>query len=477
MKIGDEVIKARFDEKINLSAKNENFSSWTHGDSIISTKKNDTIYTPGNITLTENTFGEGTQITDFATIVNSNAWDFTDTTYSAVVTANINGIEEEDFIGCGVLFTNFSTVALAGTDWDETFVLNGDNVIYKELNNYPKNGCYMINLQNIGLNNIRYARAYVKHSVNNEIVVSYSKSIIKIAAEGAFMAEQKKTDIIKEYSSHPLLPLYGNNPIPFYNETYAQKIVNGSNNGSGTKTDNNPTITPYIVEGAKKCVIIFPGGGYFQRTDDGEGIKIAQEYNKNGYSAFVVRYRIGDNSSPALGYNLDAILSDGQRAVQFVRYNAKELGIDPNKIAVCGFSAGGHLSMMVSQNEHETNIVGDRIGEISNIPNAVILSYAVTTMGTGTFSTIPKILSGGDSNKLTDIINKYSGELNVTAKTPSTFIWYGEADTAVSPQYNSIAYYNALQSAGIYSEKYSYSGIGHGVGLNAGSGETAWHYR
>ena len=304
-----------------------------------------------------------------------------------------------------------------------------------------------------------------------------SKSIIKLTAEGNAMPEQKQTDILNEYKSHPLLPLYGNNPIPYYNETFAAKMVNYSSNGSGSATDNNPTIAPYLVEGAKKCVIIFPGGGYFQRSDEGEGIKIANEYNKNGYSAFVVRYRVGDSSTPKEGYNVDAILSDGQRAVQFVRYNAKEFGIYPNKIAVCGFSAGGHLSMMVSQNEHKGNVVGDRIGEISSLANATILSYAVTTMGTGTFSTMPKILSGDDPDLKNEIIAKYSGELNVTTATPPTFIWYGKADTAVSPQYNSIAYYNALQSAGVYAEKYSYTGIGHGVGLSAGSGDTAWHAR
>ena len=477
VKVGYEINYAKFDEKINLMSQEDNFSSWSHGDSVISTKKEISIYTPGNITLKEKTYGEGKEVTDYVTVVTSNAWDFTTDSYSSAVTANINGISEENFIECGMVFTSFADIALAGVNWDESFVLGGNNVISKELTNYPKNGCYMINLQNINLNKTRYARAYVKHIVNEQTVVTYSKSIIKITAEGENMPEQKKTDIINEYKNHPLLPLYGDNAIPFYNETYAQKIVNGSKSGNGSQIDNNPTIAPYLVECAKKCVIIFPGGGYFQRSDGGEGIHIAQEYNKNGYSAFVVRYRVGDNYSPANGYNLDAILSDGQRAVQFVRYNAKEFGINPNKIAVCGFSAGGHLSMMVSQNEHESNVVGDRIGEISNIPNAVILSYAVTTMDTGTFSTMPSILSGGDPQAKKEIVAKYSGEKNVTPKTPATFIWYGEADDAVSPTYNSVAYYNALQSAGINSEIYSYAGVKHGVGLNAGSGETAWHYR
>lgn len=475
--VNGNTIKARFDEKINLLAQSEDFSSWSHGDSIISAEPDCYIYSPGNITLIENTYGSGTEVTDYATIVNSSTWEITDDSYTAVVKANINGISGDMFIGCGVLFTSPSSLILSGTDWDNQFALGEDNVIYKELQSYPSDGCYMISLEKIHINKARYARAYVKHIVNNEIVTTYSKTIIRISAEGKDMPIQKRTDVINEYSSHPLLPLYGDNAIPYYNEEFASLVVNGSNNGNGSKTDNNPTIAPYLVEGSKKCVIIFPGGGYFQRTDTGEGIDVAKKYNDNGISAFVVRYRVGNNSAYDQGYNVDAILSDGQRAVQYVRYNAKEFGIDPDKIAVCGFSAGGHLSMMVSQNEHEANVVGDRIGEISNIPNATILSYAVTTLLTGTFSTMPPILSGGNATLQAEICEKYSGELHVTANTPPTMVWYGDADTAVKPAYNSHKYSEALTDAGVYCEEYSYADIGHGVGLNAGSGDTAWHAR
>ena len=291
------------------------------------------------------------------------------------------------------------------------------------------------------------------------------------------MPEYKDTNIIERYAEHPLLPLYGDNAIPFYNALYSEKVIKYSDNGSGNQTNNNPTIAPYLVKGAKKCVIIYPGGGYFQRSDNDEGIRVAEEYNKYGISAFVVRYRIGDASIPQSGYNIDAILSDGQRAVQYVRYHAEKFGIAPNKIAVCGFSAGGHLSMMVSQNEHESNMVGDKISEVSSIPNAAVLCYAVTTLLTGTFATMPPILSGDDSTLQIEICNRYSGQLHVTCDTVPTFVWYGEEDTAVKPEYNSVAYCDALKAAGVYYELFAYKGVGHGVGLSAGSGDTAWHLR
>lgn len=291
------------------------------------------------------------------------------------------------------------------------------------------------------------------------------------------MLEHKDMSIKERYADHPLIPLYGDNAVPYYNACYAEKAVNLSDDGSGRPTGNNPTITPYLVEGSKKCVIIYPGGGYFQRSDNGEGISVAEEYNKHGISAFVVRYRIGDAFAPENGYHLDAILADGQRAVQYVRYHAEEFGIDPDKIAVCGFSAGGHLAMMVSQNGQEGNIVGDRIGEVSSMPNAAILCYAVTTLLTGTFETMPPILSGEDPSLQSRICTWYSGQLHVNSDTVPAFVWYGEEDTAVNPAYNSVAYCDALKAAGVYHELYAYEGVGHGVGLDAGFGDTAWHLR
>ncbi len=475
--VNGNVTKAKFDERLNLVAQNDNFSSWSHGDSVISTNANETIYAPGHITLIENDYGAGNEVTDFATLVNTTSWDLTDTNYTATVTANINGIDKENFVGCGVVFTSNAALISSGENWDTKFRIDEDQTIYKELINFPANGCYMITLNNIGIRSIRYARAFVKHVVNGSEVTTYSNQILKITSEGINMPEFKSTNVLSQYSSHPLLPLYGDNAIPYYNAEYAATIVNGTSDGKGAQTDNNPTITPYLVEGSKKCVIIFPGGGYFQRTDVGEGVNVAKAYNDNGISAFVVRYRVGNNSTPANGYNIDAILADGQRAVQFVRYNAKAFGIDPQKIAVCGFSAGGHLSMMVSQNEHEGNVVGDRIGEISSLANATILSYAVTTLKTGTFGSMPPILSGNNSALKAEVCEKYSGELHVTKNTPPTMVWYGEADTAVNPAYNSQKYCDALEAAGVYYEEYSYAGIGHGVGLNAGTGDTAWHAR
>ena len=132
--------------------------------------------------------------------------------------------------------------------------------------------------------------------------------------------------------------------------------------------------------------------------------------------------------------------------------------------------------MSVSQNQMETNVVGDKIGELSNIPNATILGYAVTTLLNGTFSTMPAILGyGHTADEKVAINNKYSGELHATSSLAPTFIWHGNADTAVPPDYNSKAYYNALTAAGAVAEIHSYDNVGHGVGLAGGSNAAPWH--
>ena len=75
---------------------------------------------------------------------------------------------------------------------------------------------------------------------------------------------------------HTTLPLYGDNPIPNYKADFASMEIRYSNDGGGNLTDNNPTITPYMVENSKGCVVIYPGGGFFARTDYSEGIQVAK---------------------------------------------------------------------------------------------------------------------------------------------------------------------------------------------------------
>ncbi len=461
---------AKFDQKITLNATSEDFSAWKNGGSTISTEKNHTFYAPGTINLTTNAYGAGTQVTDNVNIVNAISWNTSTSTYNLSVMAKIDGIKEEDFIECGMLFAR--KVTYDSCNVMDKFNLSAD-VAYKSIIKFPSDGVYMITLSNITSIGQRAARAYVKYYKDGKETIAYSRTAVTANKDVASMPETKYENAITKYADHQSIKLYEDNAIPYYNATYAsQKVVTDLG-----ETDNNPTITPYLVEGAKACVVIYPGGGYYRRQDNAEGIAIAQAYNKAGYSAFVVRYRIGNTANNDFnnGYNDQAIITDGQRAVQFVRYHADEFGIDPNQVAVCGFSAGGHMSMVVSQNQMEENVVGDRAGELSNIPNATILGYAVTTLQGGTFSTMPVILGANHTaEEVTAIKEKYSGHLHASADLAPTFLFYGTADTSVRPEYNSQAYYNALIQAGATAEIHAYEGFGHGFGLGSGAA-AEWH--
>lgn len=257
---------------------------------------------------------------------------------------------------------------------------------------------------------------------------------------------------VDEIANHEKMNLWHEGNVPF-NIADAQNFA---------------TITPYIVEGSEKSVIIFPGGGYFQLSVIGEGKDIAQAYNEKGISAFVATYRYQP-------YNCNAILADGQRAVQFVRYFAKDFGIDPEKIAVLGFSAGGHLATMVCQHRPEKNLAGDEIFEISSVPNAVLLGYAVTTLGDGTFRTMPGIFLGEENETNSSLITKYSYEYNIS-EMPPAFVFYSDLDKAVNPQKNSVAFADALKEAGKTVEIHGYSDGKHGIGLGKDfENFSTWH--
>ena len=228
-----------------------------------------------------------------------------------------------------------------------------------------------------------------------------------------------------------------------------------------------PTIRAYLCDGADSAVVIFPGGGYFQRSDVSEGIDIARAYNAAGFSAFVVHYRYEP-------YDGRAILADGQRAVQYVRYFAGDFGIDPDKIALCGFSAGGHLSVMVAEHPVTENLVGDVIGAVRSTPDACILAYPVTTLGEGTFETMPRIFLGENLDNAEETA-KYSYPHAIDTMPP-TFVFYSVKDYFVNFDANSIAFADAMKAAGRDVVIRSYSDGGHGIGLGTQYADYAhWH--
>ena len=202
-------------------------------------------------------------------------------------------------------------------------------------------------------------------------------------------------------------------------------------------------------------VIVFPGGGYSGRAaHEGEGY--AEFLNEFGLDAFVVDYRVTNKLEP--GVYPDPIL-DARRAVRFVRANAEKFGIDPDKIAVMGSSAGGHLAAAVSTYRMKLEGEGvDALDEVDYLPNAQILCYPVTDIASHRGSY--KNLLGEGYEQVAD---EYDPILLADGKTPPAFIWHTAADAGVSVL-GSYRYASKLKSLDIPVEMHIFPFGAHGLG-------------
>lgn len=216
-----------------------------------------------------------------------------------------------------------------------------------------------------------------------------------------------------------------------------------------------PEITSYPVEGADSAVIVCPGGGYGMRADH-EGSTIAKWLNSIGIYAFVLDYRVEPYKHPAP-------IADAMRAVRYVRWHAKEWGIDAHKIAVMGFSAGGHLAGSVSVHYNQPIYEPqDEIDTVSARPDASILCYPVIDMFEYRHDGSRRNLIG--ENPLhadKELMSLYN---HVTSDTPPAFLWHTSSDAAV-PVENSLLYANALSKVQVPFEMHIYPVGRHGLGL------------
>lgn len=207
-----------------------------------------------------------------------------------------------------------------------------------------------------------------------------------------------------------------------------------------------------------QAVIICPGGGYSILAYDWEGTDIAKFFNAHGIAAFVLKYRLPDSLSSTSPDKVP--LLDAKQAMRVVRSHATEWNVNPNKIGIMGFSAGGHLASTLSTHfEEETK------------PNFSVLIYPVISMD-------KNIAHMGSRNNLIGkhpsdaMIKLYSNELQISNQTPPTFIVHASDDSAV-PVENSLYYYQALKKNGVPAEMHIYPTGGHGFGLALGKGALA----
>ena len=251
----------------------------------------------------------------------------------------------------------------------------------------------------------------------------------------------------------------------------------GAPGAKGSADGDRPSMTIYLPPEDKangSAVVIFPGGGYGHLAMDHEGHQIAEWLNSLGVAGFIVKYRHRRSGS---GYGHPAPLQDAQRAVRVVRSGAKEWNLDPDRIGIIGFSAGGHLASSAGTHfRRRYSEIRDEIDRASCRPDFMILMYPVISF------TEPFTHTGSRRNLLgenpdPELVENLSNERQVTSETPPTFLVHADDDKPVPPE-NSIAFYLALKKANVPAEMHIYEKGGHGFGPGRDKGPvSSWMVR
>jgi acetyl esterase/lipase len=230
----------------------------------------------------------------------------------------------------------------------------------------------------------------------------------------------------------------------------------------GQEEKDIPTLTPYFAAPAKAtgaAVVICPGGGYAALAPH-EGFHYALWLNEQGITGFVLKYRLGSN-----GYRHPAMMEDVERAIRYVRANAENWGLDPNRIGVMGSSAGGHLAATaLTHFDAGDPVAADPIDRASSKPDLGILCYPVITMGPNTHEGSKRNLLGDNPDP--SLVELLSNEKQVTSDTPPVFIFHSAEDSAVRVD-NSMEFAAALHRHGVPFELHIYTKGSHGIGLGS----------
>lgn len=217
-----------------------------------------------------------------------------------------------------------------------------------------------------------------------------------------------------------------------------------------------PTLTPYLLDDPQPrgCVMVLPGGGY-ENLADHEAEPIARWCNRLGLHAAVVHYRIRPNRHPGP-------LHDAQRGLRMLRHRAGEWGVDPGRIAVLGFSAGGHLAGCCATMFDEPGPIGDAIDDESARPDAAVLCYPVVSFTRFAHSGSAANLLGPDAPA--ELRQRMSVDQCVTERTPPMFLWH-TADDAAVPVANSLILAQALAAASVPFALHVWPSGYHGIGM------------
>ena len=254
-----------------------------------------------------------------------------------------------------------------------------------------------------------------------------------------------------------------------------ETVVEYNSTGRTFKKIADPEIWYFpskINNDTKPAVLIMPGGGYYDLWFDKEGVDVAEWLNKIGISAFVLKYRLPHWEPEQC--RSEVALMDAQRAMRIIRSNSNKWEINPEKIGVLGFSAGGHLASTISTH-HDQGLSQSKV-EIerttSSRPNFTILIYPVVSLQNS-----PETHYGSRQNLVgktpaNELVDYYSNELQVKYDTPPAILIHTNEDSAV-PSENSILYYLALRKYNIPAAIHIWEKGRHGLGF-AKDGEHAF---
>ena len=236
----------------------------------------------------------------------------------------------------------------------------------------------------------------------------------------------------------------------------------GAPGAAGSAPEDQPVITPFLPPAGKAngtSVVIFPGGGYQHLSMQKEGSDVANWLASTGVTAFVVRYRLGPT------YHHPIELGDAQRAIRTVRARATEWGVNPARIGIIGFSAGGHLASTAGTHyDAGTAESADVIERAGSRPDFMLLLYPVITMRADSVThrgSRTNLIGNTPEPALERLL---SNETQITRDTPPTFLVHASDDKTV-PVENSIKFYQGLRAANVIAEMHIYEYGGHGFGL------------
>jgi acetyl esterase/lipase len=253
----------------------------------------------------------------------------------------------------------------------------------------------------------------------------------------------------------------------------------GAPGAKGTEDKDVPTVTVYLPAKQKAtgvAIVVCPGGGYGGLASGYEGHDVARWLNTVGAAGIVLKYR----HAPTYGHPYP--LLDAQRALRFTRAHAKKWNVDPRRVGILGFSAGGHLASTAGTHfnthfdEKKSSAKKDRPDLIdleSCRPDFMVLIYPVISF-TAPFAHEGSRINLIGKDAAPDLAKSLSSELQVTARTPPAFLVHTTGDTGVPPE-NSVAFYLALRKAKVPCEIHIFEKGQHGLGLGPkGSSFSSW---